>query len=185
MSVPEATQETSHPAIEKAIRRIDSEFGPTAAWVAGRFHTLRDLAQTNAKGINFSDNSLRDLIIKMQPHHSYASLAHLNHTQLIDHFDSLLVWWNIVQLQTVEDDIFKSLQVSVVLSRTKLAQSYSWSSALSPGSSTNNLDLLPGDFFSPYYLDTVRTAMEVKVIGRGGSGTVYQVFFLNWYCSRY
>ena len=50
---------------------------------------LRDDIHTE----NFSDDSLRAIIIKAQPHHSNQSLSHLTRAQLIKHVDDLVAWW--------------------------------------------------------------------------------------------
>ena len=56
--------------------------------------TLENLAgRLDGKGENFSDDSLKAIIIKAQPHHSTSSLAHLTRQQLVKHVDDLVAWW--------------------------------------------------------------------------------------------
>lgn len=56
--------------------------------------TLENLAgRLDGKGDNFSDDSLKAIIIKAQPHHSTSSLAHLTRAQLVKHVDDLVAWW--------------------------------------------------------------------------------------------
>jgi hypothetical protein len=56
--------------------------------------TLENLAgRTDGKGENFSDERLKAIIIKAQPHHSERTLAHLTRAQLIKHVDDLVAWW--------------------------------------------------------------------------------------------
>ena len=58
--------------------------------------SLANLAsRSDGKGENFSDDSLKAIIIKAQPHHNNQSLAHLNRQQLVKHVDDLIQWWKI------------------------------------------------------------------------------------------
>jgi serine/threonine protein kinase len=56
--------------------------------------SLESLASRyDGKGKNFSDDSLKAIIIKAQPHHSSQSLSHLRREQLVKHVDDLVIWW--------------------------------------------------------------------------------------------
>ena len=54
---------------------------------------MQTLAILNIKGETLLNSSLRDIIIKAQPHHSYKTLLHLTREQLIAHVDALVEWW--------------------------------------------------------------------------------------------
>jgi len=67
---------------------------PTPPQNTPQVPTLENLAgRLDGKGENFSDDSLKAIIIKAQPHHSTSSLAHLTRSQLVKHVDDLVVWW--------------------------------------------------------------------------------------------
>ena len=56
--------------------------------------SLENLAsRDDGKGENFSDDSLKAIIIKAQPHHTTQTLSHLRRDQLIKHVNDLVVWW--------------------------------------------------------------------------------------------
>lgn len=56
--------------------------------------SLQDLAyRADGKGENFSDDSLKAIIIKAQPHHTSQTLSHLTRPQLIQHVNDLVAWW--------------------------------------------------------------------------------------------
>jgi len=56
--------------------------------------SLQELAsREDGKGENFTDDVLKAIIIKAQPHHTYDTIAHLTRAQLIKHVDDLVAWW--------------------------------------------------------------------------------------------
>jgi hypothetical protein len=56
--------------------------------------TLQELAlRSDGNAENFSDDRLKAIIIKAQPHHTIDSLAHLTRDQLVKHVDDLVDWW--------------------------------------------------------------------------------------------
>jgi len=67
--------------------------------------SLQDLAvRPDGNGENFSDDRLKAIIIKAQPHHSNDTLAHLDRDQLVKHVNDLVDWWkraNPQQAQTL------------------------------------------------------------------------------------
>ena len=61
---------------------------------------LRNLASgMYGKGENYSDDALKAIIIKAQPHHSFQSLSHLKREQLVNHVNDLVIWWKQVHPQ--------------------------------------------------------------------------------------
>lgn len=77
---------------EPVVRQPEPE--PTPPMHTPQSPTLENLAgRPDGKGENFSDDSLKAIIIKAQPHHSNQTLAHLNREQLIKHVDDLVAWW--------------------------------------------------------------------------------------------
>jgi hypothetical protein len=54
--------------------------------------TFQELAlRSDGNAENFSDNRLKAIIIKAQPHHTTDTLAHLTRDQLVKHVDDLVV----------------------------------------------------------------------------------------------
>jgi len=76
--------------------------------------SLQDLAvRPDGNGENFSDDRLKAIIIKAQPHHSNETLAHLNRDQLVKHVNDLVDWWkraNPQQAQALQTQASPSLQ---------------------------------------------------------------------------
>jgi len=68
---------------------------------------LQTLAILNIRGETLLNSSLRDIIIKAQPHHSQRTLLHLTREQLIQHVDALVQWWKMANPQ-------KAVQFGVV-----------------------------------------------------------------------
>src|SRR5208282_122263 len=64
---------------------------PTPPMHAPQVPSLQDLAfRPDGNGENFSDDSLKAIIIKAQPHHNNESLSHLTRPQLVKHVDDLI-----------------------------------------------------------------------------------------------
>ena len=77
---------------EPVVRQPEPE--PTPPMHTPQSPTLENLAgRPDGKGENFSDDSLKAIIIKAQPHHSNQTLAHLTRQQLVKHVDDLVDWW--------------------------------------------------------------------------------------------
>src|SRR5579862_330099 len=56
--------------------------------------TLEQLARRDdGNGENFTDDVLRAIILKAQPHHTNDSISHLTRAQLVKHVDDLVAWW--------------------------------------------------------------------------------------------
>jgi len=67
---------------------------PTPPMHTPQAPSLENLAsRADGKGENFSDDSLKAIIIKAQPHHSVQTLSHLRRDQLIKHVNDLVIWW--------------------------------------------------------------------------------------------
>lgn len=67
---------------------------PTPPMHTPQAPSLENLAgRTDGKGENFSDDSLKAIIIKAQPHHSTETLSHLRRDQLVKHVNDLVIWW--------------------------------------------------------------------------------------------
>jgi hypothetical protein len=67
---------------------------PTPPMHTPQAPSLENLAsRADGKGENFSDDSLKAIIIKAQPHHSTQTLGHLRRDQLIKHVNDLVIWW--------------------------------------------------------------------------------------------
>lgn len=70
------------------------ETDPTPPMHAPQAPSLQNLAsRPDGSGENFSDDSLKAIIIKAQPHHNNESLSHLTRVQLVQHVDDLIAWW--------------------------------------------------------------------------------------------
>ena len=77
---------------EPVMRQPESD--PTPPMHAPQVPSLQDLAfRPDGNGENFSDDSLKAIIIKAQPHHNNESLSHLTRPQLVKHVDDLIAWW--------------------------------------------------------------------------------------------
>lgn len=77
---------------EPVIRQPETD--PTPPMHAPQTPSLQNLAsRLDGNGENFSDDSLKAIIIKAQPHHNNESLSHLTREQLVKHVDDLIAWW--------------------------------------------------------------------------------------------
>ena len=77
---------------EPVIRQPESD--PTPPMHTPQAPSLQNLAsRPDGNGENFSDDSLKAIIIKAQPHHNNESLSHLTREQLVKHVDDLIAWW--------------------------------------------------------------------------------------------
>ena len=77
---------------EPVIRQPEPD--PTPPMHTPQAPSLQNLAgRADGSGENFSDSSLKAIIIKAQPHHTTETLSHLTRAQLIKHVDDLVDWW--------------------------------------------------------------------------------------------
>jgi hypothetical protein len=64
--------------------------------------SLEQLAcREDGRGENFTDEVLKGIILKAQPHHTNDSIAHLTRAQLTKHVDDLVEWWKTVNAGAV------------------------------------------------------------------------------------
>lgn len=79
---------------ENVIRSPERD--PTPPMHAPQVPSLSSLAaRADGQGENFSDDTLKAIIIKAQPHHNNNSLSHLTRLQLVKHVDDLISWWKV------------------------------------------------------------------------------------------
>jgi Zinc finger, C3HC4 type (RING finger) len=77
---------------EPVVRQPEPD--PTPPMHTPQAPTLENLAgRQDGRGENFSDSTLKAIIIKAQPHHNDQSLSHLTRAQLVKHVDDLVAWW--------------------------------------------------------------------------------------------
>lgn len=77
---------------EPVIRQPEPD--PTPPMHTPQAPSLQNLAsRADGNGENFSDDSLKAIIIKAQPHHTHETLSHLTRAQLVKHVDDLVDWW--------------------------------------------------------------------------------------------
>ena len=77
---------------EPVLRQPETD--PTPPMHTPQAPSLQNLAsRADGNGENFSDDSLKAIIIKAQPHHNNETLSHLTRQQLVKHVDDLIAWW--------------------------------------------------------------------------------------------
>ena len=64
---------------------------PTSAPPTPSLHQLA--SREDGRGENFTDEMLKEIILKAQTHHTHESIAHLTRAQLVKHVDDLVAWW--------------------------------------------------------------------------------------------
>lgn len=114
----------------------------------------------------------RSIIIKAIPGHSHESLSRRSRKDLIQHIERLIHWW----LSNVPEE----QQLPQLRENPRPEPEDQQNILFHPsnrGDIPRNSDrvFLPREYFSPYEIELGKKAVQVKVIGAGGYGTVYQV----------